>query len=425
MALQMAHSGMLPCGNCLVVVPQDRVVAVEYFGSFMKVLEPGLAWAGWDLCGACVTLKGISTRVDQIICDIPSKTRDNVFVIAEVAVQLSVAQGRVSDAVYKLTNIREQLDSYASEVVRSLLPTMSLDDAFEKKELLSNSIKESLATHMEAYGWHVHNALVKDLRVNQDVVRSMNEINKQKRLRDASVMAAEAEKIRTVRRAEAEADAAGLAGEGIARQRGAIIEGLRASLSDGQEISQEDITALLLTTQYFETLKDIGSGPNSQTYFLPDDSKDEESQIRNGLLQGTVGLEYLTSAKSAKRGQSAAGVGGLGTPAQQSMNFEPEPDPPARNPFDEMNFGSPPAPASAPLPAPRSRPAPAPAPTFNPAPAPAPVVAAPRQLVTLQIQVPPGTPAGATLQVQAPDGRTIQLQVPPGVPPGAILQVQI
>ncbi|CAK0878991.1 unnamed protein product [Prorocentrum cordatum] len=48
-------------------------------------------------------------------------------------------------------------------------------------------------------------------------MNSMNEINKQKRLRDAAQMASEAEKIRVVKKAEADRDAAMLQGEGIAR----------------------------------------------------------------------------------------------------------------------------------------------------------------------------------------------------------------
>lgn len=51
------------------------------------------------------------------------------------------------------------------------------------------------------------------------VVRSMNEINKQKRLRDAQQMQSEGEQIRTVKAAQAAADAAELQGEGIAARQ--------------------------------------------------------------------------------------------------------------------------------------------------------------------------------------------------------------
>merc|ERR1712113_250805 len=133
-------------------------------------------------------------------------------------------------------------------------------------------------------------ALVTELTPDRSVMDSMNEINKQKRLRDASIMAAEAEKIKVVKAAEASADAAQLQGEGIARQCRAIIEGLRDSITHGTQetLSTEKVSELLLVTQYFETLRDIAASSKAQTVFLPHSTSavaDVASQIRNGILQ--------------------------------------------------------------------------------------------------------------------------------------------
>eukprot|EP00959_Pyramimonas_sp_CCMP1952_P408794 8567102-Pyramimonas_sp.AAC.1 len=58
----------------------------------------------------------------------------------------------------------------------------------------------------------------------------MNEINAAQRLRVAAQDKAEAEKIMVVTAAEADAEAKYLAGTGIARQRQAIMNGLRESV---------------------------------------------------------------------------------------------------------------------------------------------------------------------------------------------------
>merc|ERR1719412_3214351 len=146
-----------------------------------------------------------------------------------------------------------------------------------------------LTVEMGNYGFQIHKALVTELTPDQSVVQSMNEINKQKRLRDASIMAAEAEKIKVVKAAEASADAAQLQGEGIARQRRAIIEWLRDSITHGtkENLSTEKISELLLITQYFETLRDIAATSKAQTVFLPHSAgavADVAGQIRNGIL---------------------------------------------------------------------------------------------------------------------------------------------
>jgi len=207
-----------------------------------------------------------------------------------VAVQQSVIHDAAESALYKLSNVEAQIDSYVSDVVRSQLPRMTLDEAFEKKDDISKACQDQLCTNMKDYGFQIHKALVTELQPDAEVAQSMNEINKQKRLRDAALMAAEAEKIKVVKQAEAAADAQHLQGQGIARQRAAIIEGLKDSITHGtgETLSSEKVSELLLITQYFETLRDIGAQSKAQTVFVPagvGGVSDIASQIRNGVLQ--------------------------------------------------------------------------------------------------------------------------------------------
>merc|ERR1712084_182337 len=245
---------------------------------------------GLDCCGCCITFRSISSRVDQIMCQVRTKTKDNVFVNVIVAVQQSVIPEAAEAALYKLSNVEAQIDSYVSDVVRSELPKLTLDEAFEKKDDISNACQEQLCKNMASYGFEIHKALVTELQPDAEVANSMNEINRQKRLRDAAMMAAEAEKIKLVKQAEAAADAQALQGQGIARQRAAIIEGLKDSITHGtgEVLSSEKVSELLLVTQYFETLRDIGAQSKAQTVFIPSGPggvKDIASQIRDGVLQ--------------------------------------------------------------------------------------------------------------------------------------------
>mmetsp|Transcript_3294 Transcript_3294/g.7641 ORF Transcript_3294/g.7641 Transcript_3294/m.7641 type:complete len:311 (+) Transcript_3294:137-1069(+) len=291
---QRRVSGLLPCTNCLVSVPQDQFYAVERFGLFDKIIGAGLSCLGCDCCGICIGLRSISRRVEQNELYIETKTKDNVFVVARVAVQQSVIPDRVEAAVYRLADVNAQVDSYVADVVRSHVPKMMLDEAFENKDSISVAIQEQLGKHMADFGFMIHQALVTELKPSQEVMHSMNEINKQKRLRDAAVMAAEAEKIKTVVKAEADADAARLQGEGIAKQRAAIVEGLKNSIKveTGEKLSTESISELLLITQYFETLRDIGASSRAQAIFIPhspaEGVADIAAQIRNGVLQSQV-----------------------------------------------------------------------------------------------------------------------------------------
>merc|ERR1712087_179579 len=98
---------------------------------------------------------------------------------------------------------------------------------------------------------------------------------------------------RVVKQAEAAADAQHLQGQGIARQRAAIIEGLKDSITSGtkETLTSEKVSELLLITQYFETLRDIGAQSKAQTVFVPSGPggvSDIASQIRNGVLQAAA-----------------------------------------------------------------------------------------------------------------------------------------
>ena len=90
---------------------------------------------------------------------------------------------------------------------------------------------------------------------------------------------AEGDKVLSVKSAEAEAESKYLAGVGVARQRKAIVDGLKNSISDftsNEQIkgaSSKDVVDLLLITQYFDMLNAIGTRPDTQTVFIDEDGE--------------------------------------------------------------------------------------------------------------------------------------------------------
>ncbi|XP_068462927.1 hypersensitive-induced response protein 1-like [Phaseolus vulgaris] len=123
----------------------------------------------------------------------------------------------------------------------------------------------------------------------------MNEINTAARLRVAANEKAEAEKILQIKKAEGDAESKYLAGLGIARQRQAIVDGLRDSVLAFSEnvpgTSSKDVMDMVLVTQYFDTLKEIGASSKSNSVFVPHGPgavRDIASQCRDGLLQGSM-----------------------------------------------------------------------------------------------------------------------------------------
>ena len=229
-------------------------------GQYKKLIGAGPHFILWPL--QAVTGR-LSLRVQQLDVLCETKTKDNVFVHVGVAVQYKVVTESAYDAWYRLTNPTSQIQAYVFDVIRSTIPRMELDEAFESKEEIAHAVLAQLQTVMKDYGYSIVNTLVTDLSPDAKVKSSMNEINAARRLKEAASHQAEADKIRQVKAAEADAEARYLSGLGVARQRKAIVEGLQASVSEfSGEVPgamPKDVMDILLLSQYFDTLSSVGA----------------------------------------------------------------------------------------------------------------------------------------------------------------------
>ena len=190
-----------------------------------------------------------------------------------MAVQFRVVEGSEADSYYKLQDHVEQIRSYVLDVVRAKVPKMNLDEVFEKKDDVGAAVKSELDVSMKIYGFEIPNALVTDVNPADNVKAAMNEIQTQQRLQVAAAAKGEANKILVVKNAEAEAESKHLQGEGIAKQRRAIIDGLRESIAAFTDkvggVSTPEVLNLVLLTQYFDTMKEIGVSSGSKVILMP------------------------------------------------------------------------------------------------------------------------------------------------------------
>ncbi|KNA22639.1 hypothetical protein SOVF_032660 [Spinacia oleracea] len=274
-----------------IQVGQSTVAISERFGKFEEVLDPGCHCVPWFL-GSQIAGQ-LTLRVQQLDVRCETKTKDNVFVTVVASVQYRAVADKASDAFYRLTNTREQIQAYVFDVIRASVPKLYLDSVFEQKNDIAKAVEEELEKAMSAYGYEIVQTLIVDIEPDVNVKRAMNEINAAARMRLAANEKAEAEKILQIKRAEGEAESKYLAGLGIARQRQAIVDGLRDSVINFSEnvpgTSAKDIMDMVLITQYFDTMKDIGASSKSTSVFIPHGPgavRDIASQIRDGLLQG-------------------------------------------------------------------------------------------------------------------------------------------
>ena len=149
------------------------------------------------------------------------------------------------------------MDDLVDPVIRASVPNMNLDQVFEQKNEVARAVEEELAKAMTMYGYEIVQTLI-----------------------------VEAEKIQQVKRAEGEAESKYLAGMGVARQRQAIVEGLRRFVPD-----EKSVMDMVLATRYFDTIRDIGATSRATTVFIPHGPAavhDVAAQVRDGVLQAAA-----------------------------------------------------------------------------------------------------------------------------------------
>jgi regulator of protease activity HflC (stomatin/prohibitin superfamily) len=267
---------------------------VERFGKFQRIVRPGLH----VLIPFAESVYFVDLQVKQAQFSVETKTHDNVFVQIPVSVQYQVLDDKIYDAFYKLSAPQKQIESFVFNSILGHVPKLTLDQTFEQQSGISVAVKVELDTIMSGFGFNILTALVTDIIPDVKVKDAMNDINAAQRAQVAAQARGEAEKILKVKQAEAEAESKALQGKGIAAERQAIIDGLRASIESFRESvpgsTAEDVMALVLLTQYFDTLRDIGTKSGGSTIFLPNNpgaANDFMMQILAGLKGG------LTSTK--------------------------------------------------------------------------------------------------------------------------------
>lgn len=273
--------------SMLYVVRQQSVAIVERFGRYKKIATSGIHMRlpfGIDKIAARIQLRLLQSEIV-----VETKTKDNVFVMMNVATQYRVNEQNVTDAYYKLMRPEAQIKSYIEDALRSSVPKLTLDELFEKKDEIALEVQHQVAEEMTTYGYIIVKTLITKVEPDAEVKQSMNEINAAQRKRVAAQELAEADKIKIVTAAEAEAEKDRLHGVGIAQQRKAIVDGLAESIAELKEanvgMSEEQIMSILLTNQYLDTLNTFAVKGN-QTLFLPNNPNgvdDIRTQILSAL----------------------------------------------------------------------------------------------------------------------------------------------
>ncbi len=282
------------------VVKQQSAAIIERFGKFLSVRQAGLQMKipVIDKVAGRVTLK-----IQQLDVLVETKTKDDVFVRLKVSVQYLILKDKVYDAFYRLENSHDQITSYVFDTIRAEVPKMKLDDVFERKDDIAIAIKRELSTAMEEYGYGIIKALVTDIDPAQEVKIAMNRINAAEREKVAAQYEGDADRIKIVEKAKAEAESKRLQGQGIADQRREIAKGLEDSVEvlNKAGINAQEASALIVITQHYDTLQNMGENAASNLIMLPN-APSTASDMMTQLIASFTAVQKAGQATSKGEG---------------------------------------------------------------------------------------------------------------------------
>jgi regulator of protease activity HflC (stomatin/prohibitin superfamily) len=282
----------------IFIVRQQTAAIIERFGRFTSIRNSGiqLKIPIVDKIAGRINLK-----IQQLDVIVETKTKDDVFVRLKISVQYQVVRKRIYDAFYKLENSHSQITSYVFDVVRAEVPKMKLDNVFERKHDIANAVKAELNDAMIDYGYDIIRTLVTDIDPDLQVKEAMNRINASERKKTAAEYEAEADRIKIVAKARAEAESKRLQGQGIADQRREIARGLEESVDvlNNVGINSQEASALIVVTQHYDTLQNIGEHTDSNLILMPNDPQNGSNMLNDMIASFTASNQIGEKMKEA------------------------------------------------------------------------------------------------------------------------------
>ena len=174
--------------SALKVLREYERGVIFLLGKFWKVKGPGLI----------VVIPGIQQMVRVslriVVMDVPSQdliSRDNVSVKVNAVVYFRVVDPQ--KAIIQVENFLVATSQRAQTTLRSVLGKHMLDDMLAEREKLNLAIQTTLDAHTDAWGIKVSNVEIKQIDINESMIRAIARQAEAERERRAKVIHAEGE----------------------------------------------------------------------------------------------------------------------------------------------------------------------------------------------------------------------------------------
>ena len=283
------------------IIPQSETRVVERLGRYDRTLQSGINYLFPIIDrpravyqrdeiryadGSKSVVMRSTSRIDlrEQVYDFDKQsviTKDNVTTTINALLYFQIVDPMKS--VYEIDNLPNAIEKLTQTTLRNVIGELELDETLTSRDTINSKLRVVLDEATNKWGVKVNRVELQDITPPESVRRAMEQQMQAERERRAKVLEAkgqkeamilqsEGEKESQINQAEAEKQTQILKAQGEADakilQATAEAEAIR-KVAEAIAESKTDPATYMLLMKYVETLKEIGSGDQTKTVFLP------------------------------------------------------------------------------------------------------------------------------------------------------------
>ena len=275
------------------IVSQSETMIVERLGKYNRTLNAGINVILPIVEQAKETIvrrqTGTMTRTSRIdmreqVYDFDKQsviTKDNVMTEINALLYFQIVDPM--KAVYEIQNLPVAIEKLTQTTLRNVVGEMELDETLTSRDTINSKLRNVLDDATNKWGVKVNRVELQDITPPESIRRTMElqmqaernrraEILKAEGEKQAQILNSEGEKQAEINAAEADKQANILKAEGEARAKVLQAEAEAAAIRNIAEAVADrgaDPVNYLLAVKYIEALKEVASGQENKTVYLP------------------------------------------------------------------------------------------------------------------------------------------------------------
>ena len=253
----------------------------------------------------------VPTTLQQVKEELETKTKDDLFVKLPISIQFEVTD--TGKFHFNNSSPVDQVKTIVSAAVRKYTSGKVFQELYDERDEISEEVIKEVAKQIEDYGVVLRRIVIDEPKAPDQVQDAFNKVRASERLVQAATNEAEAEKVKTVKAAEADRDRDLLRGEGAAGYRQKIFaqygEQIKELVASG--VDREEAVTVMMRTMELDTQREVAGHGNMVLYSTSNGngSKNDPAALIATLKSIGVEIPEIGVKPAQRKGPQAPSVG--------------------------------------------------------------------------------------------------------------------